>query len=473
MTNVAGLDAAYSQSRPDWSRYLRWLAFVVVFGAVVVAYADGGPVWLDAVPISLLYVGFGGVVYAQAATNRATDTVRFVPALLLTLLVGALFARQLWGGGFTDGYRRAELVVSFFLFVAYPFVHPDGVDYFSAVSGYTLGLVALLGAHFYHSATVGARFPFFMGFILVMNVLFVPRFVSRRTALTVVSLTGALVSALGLVAYVVGEYAVFSFSVSLQGGVVDLPFLHVTGLLESIFTNPNGTGILLFVGLFAAVVELRDHLGDGAGAGAVAVVGVGLLNGLGLLLTHSRASWAAAAIAVCVYLSYVVFGRAVLPYAVGGVLLLVVVGLGLIATSLVGVDPSGRFTLWTAAVRAFVGLRSPFGAGLVSSAELLAPYVPEPYVGTSAHNSYLSIALRTGVVGIAGYLVLVVGSLVDAVLVRRRGDPAVIALAVAFAVHQLFEAYSLVQYSLGAVLAALTVGYLVTSVCEPPRLRGI
>lgn len=470
MTDIASLQSAYGPSQSDWPRHLRHLAFVAIFVAVVVAYAAGGPPWLNAVPINLLYVGFGGIVYAQAAARG--DGLRFLPALGLTLVLGVLFARLLWGGGFTEGYRRLELVVSFFLFVAYPFAHPDGVDHLSAVSVYVLGLVMLLGAHFYHSATVGARFPFYMGFILVMNVLFVPKHVPRRALLTATSLTGALVAALGIVAYVIGEYTILSFPVGLQGGVIDVPAFRVTPLLESIFTNPNGTGILLFVGLFAAVIELHETLDD-AGRGTIAAVsGVALLNGLGLFLTHSRASWAAATIAIGVYFGYVAFGREALPYLVGSGLILVGIGLGLIASSLVDVDPSGRFALWSAGVHAFVATLSPFGAGLVSSADLMAPYVAEPYVGTSAHNSYLAIALRTGVVGILGYLVLTVGSFVDAVFVRRRGDPVMIALVVAFAVHQLFEAYTLVQYSLGAVLAALAVGYLVTSVCEPPPLRG-
>lgn len=469
MTEATSLQSVYGPSQSEWSRHLRQLAFAVIFVAVVVAYAGGGPPWLNAVPINLLYVGFGGVVYAQAAARG--DSVGFLPALGLTLVLGVLFARLLWGGGFTDGYRRLELVVSFLLFVAYPFAHPDGGDHLSAMLVYVLAVVAVLGAHFYHSATVGARYPFYMGFVMVMNVLFVPTYVSRRTFLTATSLVGALVAALGIPAYVVGEYTILSFRVSLQGGVIDLPFLRVTALLESIFTNPNGTGILLFVGLFAAVVELRERLGD-AGRGVVAAVGgVALLNGLGLFLTHSRASWAAATIAIGVYLGYAAFGRESLPYIVGSGLLLVGVGLGLISTSLVDVDPSGRFALWSAGGHAFVATLSPFGAGLVSSADLMAPYVAEPYVGTSAHNSYLTIALRTGVVGILGYFVLTVGSFVDAVFVRRRGDPAMIALVVAFAVHQLFEAYTLVQYSLGAVLAALAVGYLVTTVSEPPGPR--
>jgi hypothetical protein len=466
MTDVADLQSAYGPPPSDWGRHLQQLAFAVIFLAVVVAYAGGGPPWLNSIPINLLYVGFGGIVYAQAAARG--DSVRFLPALGLTLVLGLLFARLLWGGG---GYQRFALVVSFFLFVAYPFAHPDGLDRLSAMPVYVLAVVMLLGAHFYHSATVGAQYPFYMGFILVMNVLFVPRYVSRRALLTATSLVGALVAALGIVAYVVGEYTLLSFSVTLYGGVIDLPFLRVTALLESIFTNPNGTGILLFVGLFAAVVELRERL-DAAGRWTTAAVGgVALLNGLGLVLTHSRASWAAAAIAIGVYLSYVAFGREALPYAVGSGLALVVVGLGLVATSLVDVDPSGRFALWSAGVQAFVATLSPFGAGLVSSADLMAPYVAEPYVGTSAHNSYLTIALRTGVVGILGYLVLTVGSFVDAIFVRRRGDPAMIALVVAFAIHQLFEAYTLVQYSLGAVLAALSVGYLVTSICESHRLH--
>jgi hypothetical protein len=98
----------------------------------------------------------------------------------------------------------------------------------------------------------------------------------------------------------------------------------------------------------------------------------------------------------------------------------------------------------------------------------MAPFAPDQYQGTSAHNSYLVVLLRTGLVGVLGYLVLTVWSFVDAAFVRDRADPVMVGLVVAFAVHQLFEAYTIIQYSLGAVLAGLAVGYLVTGTSEFP-----
>lgn len=453
----------------DVDRGLRRLAFGAIFAAVVLAYSAGGPPWLNSLPIDLLYVAFGGLVYAQAAYRRRhADGVRFLPALVLTLVLGGLFYGVGWGGGFTTGYRTPELVVSFGLFVAYPFAHPDGLDHLSEVPVYALGVVALLGAHFFYSALVGARFPFYVGFMLVMNVLFLPRYVSRRTFLTTVSLTGGVVAALGMLAYVVGEYAVLSIPVTLRSGTFAVPVgLEGTNpILQSIFTNPNGTGILLFAGVFAAVVELHRAIRDGARpAHVVAAAGLVALDGVGLFLTNSRASWLAATVGVGVYLGYAAGGRRGVRYTVVGTVALVGLGLLGMATSVVDVSASGRFALWGAAIEAFVARPSLFGAGLVGTADLLAPYVPAGYVGTSAHNSYLVILLRTGIVGLGGYLVVTVGSVIDATYLRESGDPAMIGLALAFAVHQLFEAYTIVQYSLGAVLAALAVGYLVTGDC--------
>lgn len=43
-----------------------------------------------------------------------------------------------------------------------------------------------------------------------------------------------------------------------------------------------------------------------------------------------------------------------------------------------------------------------------------------------------------------------------------------LAIASGFAVHQLFETYTLYQFGPGSVLGALAVGYMVTSLTERP-----
>ncbi|SEP29574.1 hypothetical protein SAMN04487948_13622 [Halogranum amylolyticum] len=69
--------------------------------------------------------------------------------------------------------------------------------------------------------------------------------------------------------------------------------------------------------------------------------------------------------------------------------------------------------------------------------------------------------LRVGLLGGAAYLVLTLGSLFDGFLHKERVDVVMLAFAVGFAFHQLFEAYSLFGFTVPAMVGSIVLGYLV------------
>lgn len=224
--------------------------------------------------------------------------------------------------------------------------------------------------------------------------------------------------------------------------------------------NPNTLGIVVFPGFVAAVTQCHRLAVERRSDWGLLVVPIVLLLGVALYLTNSRGSMLATAAAVVVYGAYAFAGRRAVPVGV-------VAGYGCVLAALIAVSvllPGGdgrRFVLWSAGLEAFLASPTPLGEGLVGTDELIAPYLSDG--GGSVHSSYLSVLLRTGFVGIVGYLLVVVGPTLHAAVRGGTASPAALALACAFAVHQLFEGYTLFQYEFPSVVGALAVGYLIVS----------
>ena len=390
------------------------------------------------------------------------------------------------GPGIPEGIRGVTIAAVFLLVVAYPFLHDDAADLLRRNWPYLLAFAVLWGAYLSHGAarpagSAIAAFPMAVGFLLVVNLFVLPRYVAIDDFLWAVSRISAVLLGLGMLAYLVGEFTLLGLPFQLWGTSFSPRLLPVQiPLLQSVFVNPNGTGVLAFVGTSAALVELHrgadrwlsEADGETSIAGPLTVVVPAVLllvNGLGLYLTHSRASLLAAALAGGLYLAAAVVGRDVLPYATFATAGLVFAALVAIGTGLVAVNTGGRFVLWSAGIEAILRDPALLGRGIVDTGEVIAPYVSDDsFAGTGVHNSYLTTTIRAGLLGGAAHVVLVVGSLVHGLLGGRRVDAATIAVGFGFAVHQLFESYTVYQHSMGAVLASLVVGYVIAR----PRRGG-
>ncbi|MEM4780063.1 MAG: O-antigen ligase family protein [Halalkalicoccus sp.] len=338
---------------------------------------------------------------------------------------------------------------------------------------YLAGFCLVVGPFLAHSLSIPfgsglAIFPVFAAIVLGICLFVVPQVLAFERVLAVVAAIAATVVAVGLPSLVVGPYSIAGFEIrpwtnaSVSAlGLVSLP------ALRSVFPNPNTLGLVAFPGTIAGAIALERAHARERPAAAVAAALVAALALLGTYLSNSRASLLAALVGIAVY-AVGTAGRRYVSLALGGLCALVLAGIAGIASGVLPVDPSGRIELWTASVEALLAGPTLFGSGVVATDDLIAPYLPEGLAGRTPHNSYLSIALRVGVVGLAGYLLLVVGPLVHGALAPERVDPGALALAVAFAIHQLFEGYTLLQYGPGAVLGALAVGYVLASLIRDP-----
>ncbi|WP_122088160.1 O-antigen ligase family protein [Halalkalicoccus subterraneus] len=352
------------------------------------------------------------------------------------------------------GYRRAPLSSTISLFP------------------YLGAFAVVVGLFLLHSLDVSpgsglAAFPVFATLLLGVCLFVVPRYVEADFLLRFVGALSAVIVLVGLPSLFVGSYSLPFFSVSPWSNATLSPwFVGELPVLRSIFPNPNTLGLLVFPAVLGGVVDLHRTYGRSGSVSLFMVVpGVFLaINAVGLYLTNSRASYLAAAVGLALYAAVVVIDRRAVPVLFAGLAVAApLVGFG-VFRGVVPIDPSNRFALWGASVEALLAGPTLLGAGVVNTSELIAPFLSEGLSGQSSHSSYLSIALRIGLVGGVAYCLLVIGPLIHGAWRFKRVDVGMFALAAGFAVHQLFEGYTLFQYGPGSILAALVVGYVIASV---------
>lgn len=470
----------------------RWIvtglfAAVLVMTVLQEAADDAFHVW----SLCLLYVGFA--VSAVATVDRDAD-LRGLAIILLQGLFGLALAwiviRQKEGGIPASG-RGLHVGLVFAAIAGFTLLATRTRAYLRANAVYLLGFLLVLGGYLYHVPGLAAgsglaAFPVFSGVVFALGLLVAPRYVSRDDFLWLVAgLTGVLV-VLGLAVYAVGAYGLGPMTVRLWDSPVVLVAVP-TGVpaMRSVFANPNTLGLLSFAGAVGALVLLVDALtadpGHSLGSrspGAsparrvlrTAVAGVLLALGVtGVVLSGSRASVLAMTASAVVYLGAVFLGTTGRRTAFGLVMAGIVAGLWAIAAGHVPIDTNYRLSLWRGSVEAVARSPSVLGYGMVSGADVIEPYLSEGTPGYSPHNSYLSTLIHVGLVGGVGYLLLTVGNVVDGAVgypPDRQVDHGVLGLATGFAVHQLFESYSLFGFEVGSVLGTLAAGYLLASRVE-------
>ncbi|WP_245998385.1 O-antigen ligase family protein [Halalkalicoccus subterraneus] len=438
--------------------------FAVLLGLAVLTLATD---YFEAIHLVLAYLLF--VVIALTVRDHdendgisplhslQTALVFAIGVSLITLVVGGL------------GLRSLELLAVLALVFTFVLAHAGLRRSIPTTAPYLAAFVILFGLFLYHGRVHGAGsglglFPVLAGIVLAFNCFVIPRYVSADDAYWSIAAVSGAVSLLGLAAIVVGEFSVWHLEVRTWDGTA---WFGGVPIIRSVFANPNTLGLLAFPGVVASAVlchrSFRNEVPSVRTGLAAAALGTSVL---GLLLSNSRASLLAAAVALGIYGSTALKGRRVLPAAVALTAIAIPGFLLAISIGVVPIDPTNRFTLWQAgfeAVRYDSGL---FGQGIVGTSEALEPYSAR---GESVHSSYLSIAIRTGIVGGVAYCLLVVGPLVHGAWRFKRVETGMFALAAGFAVHQLFEGYTLFQFGHGSVLGALAVGYVITSLIESGR----
>ncbi|WP_331235694.1 O-antigen ligase family protein [Natronorarus salvus] len=442
------------------------LPFAVFLGAVVLSDTTAGG-WFTSRRLALFALAFLAVLFADRWL--AGERTEVETGLLLgrfALLVGLLVVVHYGRSGVIDGGSSLAFAGVLLALIALSLAHPTARD--RPLELASVGLFAVvLGIYFSHAsaldpATASARFPLWAGIVAASCLFVVPRHLPEDWTLAAIAALATPVSALGLSTLVLGAYDLGPFAVQPWSATVPVPLVGELQSTRSLFENPNTFGLLAFAGTAAAAVgTVRAWPTDRAlsiGFGFLALVNLG-----GLVLSNSRASIAAFAVFAVVYAVALVGGRRTYPLAilatlVGAVGVLLAISLGLI-------DSAGRLELWSAGLAVVADAPSALGYGIVGTGATIEPYLAER--SGSVHNSYLSTAIRVGVVGGLAYLALVVAPLLYAAVRSANVSAAALALASAWAVHQLFEVYSLIQVSTPGVLAALALGYLLVGSAEP------
>lgn len=432
---------------------------------------------IDSVGAAYLVIAY--LVFAVIAFNqydyhaRGGISLLFSVQITLVFALSAMVALLVLGG---LGSRTLELLIVLALTLGFVVLHDDVEAFVSSTSiyPYIAALGVLFGVFLHHSHALPADsglglFPVLAGIVLAFNLFVVPRYVDPDAACWSILLIALVVVLIGLPALARGEYTLWAFEVGTWSEDMTIPLLgRDVPVMRSIFANPNTLGLLAFPGTVAAAVATHRTAADGDHPTLAALpAGAFLIVSAGLVLSSSRASLLAAAIGVGMY-ALAAVDRDLLPVAVLGAVAGTGLLLGAIYLSVLPIDPGNRFALWGAGVEAIYNEGSLLGEGIVGTGDVIEPYLDDG--GGAVHNSYLSIFIRAGLLGGVAYVVLAVGPIVHGLLARDQVNAPMVALATGFAVHQLFESYTLYQFSPGSVLGALAVGYVIASLAPDDGL---
>ncbi|ADJ13841.1 O-antigen ligase family protein [Halalkalicoccus jeotgali] len=387
------------------------LLAVPVLGLVVLATVTDR---FSSIHLVLAYLFLAAIAFNQYDV-RAHEGI----SPLFSLQVGLTFALGtalivLVVGGL--GVRILELCAVFVLLLAFVLARDDLPSYLPAAGPYLAAFAVLFAIFLYHAGEFPADsglglFPVFAGVVLAFNCFVLPRYVSADAVwwATTALATGAVV--LALPTLVVGDYGLWLFEARTWDGTTTLPLLdREFPIVRSVFANPNSFGLLVFPGIVAATVATHRALRSRSVLALAPASALPILA-FGLFLSNSRASMLATAIAVGLY-TLASTDRRLLPVALLAVLVAVPVFLVGIYYSVLPIDPANRFALWRAGLEATVRDSGLFGQGIVGTREAIEPYLPDPVGTYTSHNSYLSIAIRTGLLGGLAYCVLVLGPIV-------------------------------------------------------------
>lgn len=446
---------------------------------LVVAAVPGVPLPPRAVLAALVVVaGAGAVVGRRDQYDLLQAPLALALAAVLLAIVFGVFASDALpdDAGHLLAWGVAAVLVASAALASRdpPFVLAFGI--FTAVAAHHLSQLPAASGTFVYVLTGLVAMGFFV-FVL-------PRQLPREAFYWVVATVGGSVVALGLLTYVGEPYRIGEVAVRHWSGTVEVLGVETQiPVLRSVFANPNTLGFVAFAGTVAACAAAYRSATPNRNTDADARVGeppatadvfwdavtspvvlaataLFVLNAVGLLLSNSRASYLAAVVALGLVAAGLVVGRAALAPTAALLGLGVLALLAGMAVGVVPVSASGRFELWAGALRALADSGWLFGTGPGSPDQVIAPFVDERWAGHSTHNSYLSVMVRFGSVGVFGYAVVVAGS---GVAGSVRADVGSAAFGLGVAVHHLFEAYTLIGFGALPVLAAAAVGYALAS----------
>lgn len=454
------------------------LGLMAVLGVAVLGVAPGGPEWIGPrhVTTGIMLMTSVLVVAHILLTDwdnfeSKLDPYRYsVQLLLLFVLLLILLQSATPGYGLVFDRPTSSLVV-FLVLMGFCVLSNDPRRY-SFLQWLVIGCITtVVGIFFYHAISISitsgqARQPFWYGTIMAVGIVVLPQYLSREQLLWAVNRFSAGLVLLALPIYVIGEYTLFGLSFTFHGAYT-IPVLDFeVPATRSLFVNRNAFAVVVFAGLVTAVAEVHQTFVRQRPLWAffvpVQLLGI---NAVGLALSYGRALWVITPMALGVYFAYMVFDRRAVPIAVMGAFVYLASGIAAVHTGFLWLpeDIPTRADRWYPSVAAILDQPSLLGAGFVDPGAYIAPY--QGGAEYSPHNSYLTVAIRAGLLGGAAYAMLMASSLLSGLLEMRKdtvgSSVAVLSLGVGFTAHQQFEAYRLFNWSSSTVLAVLVFGFLV------------
>lgn len=437
---------------------LAYAAFAVLLIAVLLTQITDPPEIITGWRIA---IGFVFVAVLAAGIHWYREDEEHDIFAFLIFLAGSFLLLELVyrssSPGIRFGWNRSyELLFVFLLLFTVATVYPD-LKRFDPAQWVFIAMVAIVvGLFFYHTLAappelVGARWPIWAGIITTFGLLVIPRYIPERVFLWTLAILASLAAIAGLLTVSWGEYSVLIFEVTSHESAIKMIEYEGIHATPSVFNNLNVFGLVTFAGLIAATILLhrriqtQQHLLAGIAALLTFTIGLGLLSSL------SEASWIAAGLAMGIYLPYAAFGRRAIPVAVVGATVLFITALLAAYYGWIPVSDGGRFGRWIPSANAFLDNPSLFGHGHVSTQE---------FTGELPHNSYISIFIRLGIVGGIAYLLLLLGGITYGTIKFHTVNVGMLAMTFGWAVHHQFEEYTMLQWTIPAVLSTLALGYL-------------
>lgn len=269
------------------------------------------------------------------------------------------------------------------------------------------------------------------------------------------SIATATIVLIGTPTLFVDQFSLGPLVITAYGTTPTAPVNIGLNTISSIFTNPNN---LALVCCFAVVGLVTTQQ---LSRSSVLLV---VVNAGGLFVSDGQA----AQLAMIAGIGIFVVGR--LNRSV--VSLVTTVALGIITTgllisfqlfpgpeSLSTVSLSGRRHLWQASIQAFE-IRPWIGYGTVNMAAVLEPYITNPHrLGVGPHNSYIRIALSSGILGFAAYLVLHLYTLFQSARHLNRNSLASHAVLWSAIIIQIFNGTTIFGISSSSILFATALGW--------------
>lgn len=446
---------------------LLYAAFVLLLAVVFLTQVTHPPAAVTGWRVAILFVMFGLLAMSvdMLERHKPESWYGFIAILAAgVLLIESLSRYRIETFG-PDGPNTVLLLLVFSAILVFAVAYPDPRRFLDEQWLFIGAFALVIGLFFVHIAGTGAAptWPVWASVVAAVSLVVVPRFVPENLFLWTVSIFAAVSAGIAILSFIFGEFALPFAEVELWPQTVPLIGSEIEGWYAhtSIYHNVNVFGLVAFAGLAGSLFLVHRSVVSGTIVASSLAALLLVVNGIGLLLSSSGAAWISAGVVIGFYLPYVALGRkAIIPTFVFAIFGAAIVTVAAYYGHIV-LDDSGRFARWESGIRAFRDGPELFGHGHISTAEFTAPYFDgspdEP------HNSYLDILIRTGFVGLLAYTVLLLGGLLSGLIRYRTVNVAMLALTFGWAFHHLFESYTMIQWTIPAVLSAMTLGYLLFS----------